>query len=195
MCPPNRCRSREFAWTDRHARRFINVSRVKFDTVSNLDIDVSALYLIAAPKTLVHTKSDSCYSEIANCRLPSDQENHRPKIQVRERRSRLVVRQPQASQRTVSQSHAKRPERKGSDTGHGQRTNAAKRRQASSRKENNRFHEFLTQPTRPLHFITRTRRTFVSRCPHHLEVRAILIERQTARVQAMQGDQRVSPAV
>lgn len=41
---------KEFAWTDRHARRFISVyEHVKSDNLSDLQIDVSALYLIAAP--------------------------------------------------------------------------------------------------------------------------------------------------
>lgn len=42
----------EFGWTDRHARRFMEVyGHVKSDKLSNLSIDVSALYLIAAPST------------------------------------------------------------------------------------------------------------------------------------------------
>lgn len=48
---------REFAWADRHAQRFMGVyQRIKSDKLSDLEtdsleIDVSALYLIAAPKT------------------------------------------------------------------------------------------------------------------------------------------------
>jgi hypothetical protein len=43
---------KEFAWTDRHAHRFVEVhARFKTDNLSNLEIDVSALYLIAKPST------------------------------------------------------------------------------------------------------------------------------------------------
>ncbi len=42
----------EFGWSDQSARRFIHVyENIKVNTLLNLDIDVSALYLIAAPKT------------------------------------------------------------------------------------------------------------------------------------------------
>lgn len=42
----------EFGWSDQTARNFINVAeRFKSKNFLNLDIDVSALYLIAAPKT------------------------------------------------------------------------------------------------------------------------------------------------
>ena len=42
---------REFAWNKRTAQRFMNVyARIKSDKLSHLDIDVSALCLIAAPK-------------------------------------------------------------------------------------------------------------------------------------------------
>jgi hypothetical protein len=42
----------EFAWTYKTAERFIGVyQRIKIDNLSNLAIDVSALYLIAAPRT------------------------------------------------------------------------------------------------------------------------------------------------
>jgi hypothetical protein len=42
---------REFGWTDKTAERFIQVANVKFDKLSNLDIGVSSLYLLAAPST------------------------------------------------------------------------------------------------------------------------------------------------
>jgi GH24 family phage-related lysozyme (muramidase) len=42
----------EFGWTDRTAQRFMQVYMAfKSDNLSNLEIDVSALYLLAAPKT------------------------------------------------------------------------------------------------------------------------------------------------
>jgi hypothetical protein len=42
----------EFSWSDRTARRLMQVHEAfKTDTVADLEIDVSALYLIAAPKT------------------------------------------------------------------------------------------------------------------------------------------------
>jgi Protein of unknown function (DUF3102) len=42
----------EFTWNRKTAERFLNVyDNCKLDNVSNLEIDVSALYLIAAPKT------------------------------------------------------------------------------------------------------------------------------------------------
>ena len=41
-----------FGWSDRHARRLMEVyANIKLDNLSDLNIDVSALYLIAAPKT------------------------------------------------------------------------------------------------------------------------------------------------
>jgi hypothetical protein len=41
----------EFGWSDRIARHFMSVySAFKLEKFSNLEIDVSALYLIAAPK-------------------------------------------------------------------------------------------------------------------------------------------------
>src|SRR5262249_53722764 len=43
---------REFAWSDRTARRMIEVAqRFRSDTVANLPIETGALYLLAAPKT------------------------------------------------------------------------------------------------------------------------------------------------
>jgi len=43
---------REFAWTYKSAERFMHVSeRFTLDNLSNIEIDVSALYLIAAPST------------------------------------------------------------------------------------------------------------------------------------------------
>jgi len=43
---------REFAWSDRTARRMIEVAhRFTLDTVANLPIETGALYLLAAPKT------------------------------------------------------------------------------------------------------------------------------------------------
>jgi hypothetical protein len=42
----------EFGWSERTAQRFMQVFARKSETVSDLQIDVSALYLIAAPKTL-----------------------------------------------------------------------------------------------------------------------------------------------
>jgi hypothetical protein len=43
---------REFGWVERSAQRFMGVyQHVKCDKLSDLEIDVSALYLIAAPKT------------------------------------------------------------------------------------------------------------------------------------------------
>jgi Protein of unknown function (DUF3102) len=43
---------REFAWSDWTARAFMNVhEKFKSENFSNLEIDVSALYLIAAPST------------------------------------------------------------------------------------------------------------------------------------------------
>jgi len=43
---------REFAWTYKSAERFMHVhEHLKLDKLSNLQIDVSALYLIAAPST------------------------------------------------------------------------------------------------------------------------------------------------
>jgi hypothetical protein len=42
----------EFSWTDRTAQRFMSVTnRFKSDTVSDLAIDPSALYLLASKKT------------------------------------------------------------------------------------------------------------------------------------------------
>jgi hypothetical protein len=42
----------QFGWTDCTARRFMSVyDAFKSDNLSNLEIDVSALYLIAAPST------------------------------------------------------------------------------------------------------------------------------------------------
>jgi hypothetical protein len=44
---------REFGWTDRQARRFMSVQQLagKTDNLSDLNIDVSSLYAIAAPNT------------------------------------------------------------------------------------------------------------------------------------------------
>jgi hypothetical protein len=43
---------REFGWKQRTAYNFINVyENVKLANFANIDIDVSALYLIAAPST------------------------------------------------------------------------------------------------------------------------------------------------
>src|SRR5271166_377951 len=43
---------REFGWTVKTAERFINVYDMsKFDNLSNLDLPISGLYLLAAPKT------------------------------------------------------------------------------------------------------------------------------------------------
>jgi site-specific DNA-methyltransferase (adenine-specific) len=45
---------REFGWTDKTAERYISVYQLsvgKFDTVSNLDLPMRALYLLAAPST------------------------------------------------------------------------------------------------------------------------------------------------
>jgi hypothetical protein len=48
---------REFGWTERTAQRYISVyelttqQNVKYDTVSDFDIDVKSLYLLAAPST------------------------------------------------------------------------------------------------------------------------------------------------
>jgi len=41
---------REFGWTDKTAERFINVAG-KSDKLSNLEVPVSGLYLLAAPST------------------------------------------------------------------------------------------------------------------------------------------------
>jgi hypothetical protein len=42
----------EFGWTDRTARRFMDVARLpgKMDNLSDLDIPVSSLYLLASPE-------------------------------------------------------------------------------------------------------------------------------------------------
>src|SRR5262245_16447502 len=44
---------REFGWTDKTAERFMSVHALagKFDNLSNLDVPVSGLYLLAAPST------------------------------------------------------------------------------------------------------------------------------------------------
>src|SRR6516165_3053894 len=43
---------REFAWTDRHARRFMMVyANLKSDKMSDFEIDATALFCIAAPST------------------------------------------------------------------------------------------------------------------------------------------------
>ena len=43
---------REFAWSQQHASRFMHVhEQFKLRNLSNLEIDVSALFLIAAPST------------------------------------------------------------------------------------------------------------------------------------------------
>jgi len=50
---------REFAWARTTAERFMNVyERVKLPNLGNLDIDVSALYLIAQPKTPEPARND-----------------------------------------------------------------------------------------------------------------------------------------
>jgi hypothetical protein len=50
---------REFAWTPRQAQRFMNVhANVKCDNLSDLPIDASALYLIAAPNTSESVRAD-----------------------------------------------------------------------------------------------------------------------------------------
>lgn len=49
---------REFGWTDKTAENFINVHKLsgKFETVSNLDLPMRALYLLAAPNTPVDVR-------------------------------------------------------------------------------------------------------------------------------------------
>ena len=44
---------REFGWSDRHARRFMEVHQFagKSDKLSNLDLPVSGFFLLAAPST------------------------------------------------------------------------------------------------------------------------------------------------
>jgi hypothetical protein len=42
---------REFGWSDKTAERFMSLASGKIDKLSNLDLPVSALYLLAAPST------------------------------------------------------------------------------------------------------------------------------------------------
>jgi N6-adenosine-specific RNA methylase IME4 len=52
---------REFGWTDKTAERFIAVYQLcigKFDKLSNLDLPVSSLYLLAAPSTPEAARSE-----------------------------------------------------------------------------------------------------------------------------------------
>lgn len=50
----------EFGWADRTAQRFMNVASVfKSDTVSDLDIQTKALYLLAAPSTPEAARSEA----------------------------------------------------------------------------------------------------------------------------------------
>jgi Protein of unknown function (DUF3102) len=51
---------REFGWTDKTAERFMSVHTLagKFDNLSNLELPLSGLYLLAAPSTPVKTRDD-----------------------------------------------------------------------------------------------------------------------------------------
>ncbi len=42
---------REFGWSDKTAERYMQVAALKFDNLSNIDLPVSSLYLLAAPST------------------------------------------------------------------------------------------------------------------------------------------------
>jgi len=75
---------REFGWTDKTAERFMSVSRLagKSDKLSNLELPVSSLYMLAAPST-----SESAREEVITRAESGERLKHAP----RSRRSSISM--------------------------------------------------------------------------------------------------------
>jgi hypothetical protein len=104
---------REFGWSDRTAERYINAHDLagKFDTVSNLDLPLKALYLLAASSTPKHVQAQVIERAGAGEKLTHAQikqaiaagrSNHRGRQQPATNPCKKPEPDPQSQQQSIS---------------------------------------------------------------------------------------------